>query len=122
RARRPRPQGMTMAPQDRERQGLDEVLACRSLPTLPAVAVEMLRLLRDDNTTLKQIAKLVRREQGLATKVLRTVNSPLYGLRQPCRSIDRALAYLGLSAVKSIVLGFSLMECARGMAIGEQLD
>jgi two-component system cell cycle response regulator len=103
-------------------KALDQVLACRSLPTLPAIAVEMLRLMRDESTTLKQIAKLVRSDQGLATKVLRTVNSPLYGLRQPCRSIDRALAYLGQNAVKSIVLGFSLMESVRDTALGDGFD
>src|SRR5690606_24897223 len=102
-----------------DQAALDQVLNCRSLPTLPAVAVELLQLMRSDKTTLKQIAKLVRSDQGLATRVLRTVNSPLYGLRQPCQSIDRALAMLGLSAVKSIVLGFSLMESARGSLISE---
>jgi two-component system, cell cycle response regulator len=103
---------------DANSSALDQVLACRSLPTLPAVAVELLELMRDDSATLKQIAKLVRSDQGLATKVLRTVNSPLYGLRSPCRSIDRALALLGLSAVKSIALGFSLMESAPDAALG----
>ncbi len=101
---------------------LDRVLACRSLPTLPAVAVEVLRLTRDPDTSLKQIAKAVRSDQGLAAKALRTVNSPLYGLRQPCKTIDRALAHLGQNTVKSIVLGFSLMDSAREAPRGFGMD
>ncbi|MFG0286431.1 MAG: HDOD domain-containing protein [Phycisphaerales bacterium JB039] len=91
----------------------ERVLSCRSLPTLPAVAVEVLRLTRDPGASVKRMAKVVQSDQGLAAKVLKTVNSPLYGLSEPCKTIERALAYLGQNAVKSIVLGFSLIDSAR---------
>ncbi len=89
---------------------LIDVLNCPSLPSLPAVAVQLLELTGDPNVNMKDIAKLVSTDQGLSAKVLKTVNSSYYGLAKPCGSIDRALAFLGLNTVKSIVLGFSLVE------------
>ena len=89
---------------------LDEVVACPSLPSLPQVAVHVLELTRDPEVKLKTIASTVQNDQALAGKILRTVNSSFYGLSKPCPTISRALAYLGLSTVKSLVLGFSLIE------------
>ncbi len=97
---------------------LERVLACTSLPTLPAVAVEVLELSSDPDVRLADIASAVQNDQALTGKILKTVNSSFYGLARPCPSIDRALAYLGLSTVKSLVLGFSLVDCFRQSDVG----
>lgn len=89
---------------------LDEIMMCPSLPSLPAVAVRLLELTSDPDVAISDIAKLVQQDQALAGKVLKTVNSSFYGLSSPCGSIDRAMGYLGLNTVKSLVLGFSLVE------------
>lgn len=64
---------------------------------------------------LNEIAELIQNDPGLATKVLKTVNSSFYGLSKPCPSIERAIAMLGLKAVKSLVLGFSMVNLAGGI-------
>lgn len=100
---------------------LDKVLACPDLPSLPTVAVELLALTRDPDVDLGDIADLVQHDQGLASRILRTVNSSYYSLSQPCPTIKRALAYLGLTTVKSLVLGFSLVELSKGCRLGFDL-
>lgn len=92
---------------------LEKVLACPNLPTLPAVAVDLLKLTRDPEVDLADIGRLVEKDVALSGKILRTVNSSYYGLSQPCPTINRALAYLGLNTVKSLVLGFSLVDLSR---------
>lgn len=89
---------------------LEEVLSCPTLPSLPAVAVEVIELTRDPEVKLERLAETIQNDQGLASKVLRTVNSSYYGLRQKCATIRQALVVLGLSAVKSLALGFSLVS------------
>jgi len=101
---------------------LEEVLHCPNLPSLPAVAVRLLELTSDPDVALRDIAKLVQQDQGLACKVLKTVNSSFYGLSSPCSSIDRAMGYLGLNTVKSLVLGFSLIETTKGVDAGFDLE
>ena len=92
---------------------LDKVLASRKLPTLPAVAVKMLQLTRNPDVDLGDIVELVQCNQALSAKILKTVNSSYYSLQQPCPNIKRALTYLGLNTVKSLVLGFSLVDMTR---------
>jgi two-component system cell cycle response regulator len=88
----------------------ERVLGAKSLPSLPAVALQVLELTRDPNVSLDEIAKVIQNDQAIAAKVLRTVNSSYFGLSHPCGSISRAIGYLGLNTVKSLVLGFSLVD------------
>lgn len=100
---------------------LEQVLGCPSLPSLPTVAVQILELTRDENVKLQAIADLVQHDPALTAKILRTVNSPYYGLVKPCPTIPRAIAYLGLNTVKSLVLSFSLVDLTRQASEGFNL-
>jgi len=92
---------------------LQSILTCPNLPTLPAIAVQLMELTSDPNVAMSDIARLVQQDQALSAKVLKTVNSSFYGLSSSCGSIDRAMGYLGLNTVKSLVLGFSLVETTK---------
>lgn len=89
---------------------LEQILACPTLPTLPTVAVRILQLTADADVSIDDVADVIEKDQGLSAKVLRTVNSPLYGLRQRCGSIPRAMVMMGLGPVKSLAVGFSLVS------------
>lgn len=89
---------------------LNKILACKSLPSLPAVALKVIEQTSDRNIKLSDLAATIQNDQGLAAKVLRTVNSSFYGLRSPCSTINRALVLMGLAPVKTLVLGFSLVN------------
>jgi two-component system, cell cycle response regulator len=88
---------------------LEKVLSCQRLPSMPAIAARVIELTSSESVSMKEIADTITNDQGLASKVLRTVNSPFYGLRKPCASINQAIVMLGLSAVKTLALGFSLV-------------
>jgi diguanylate cyclase (GGDEF)-like protein len=89
---------------------LEQVLSCKTLPSIPAVAARVIELTNDKNVSMKALAETITNDQGLAAKVLRTVNSSFYGMRQKCSSINQAIVMLGLSAVKTLALGFSLVS------------
>ncbi|HUO07176.1 MAG TPA: GGDEF domain-containing protein [Phycisphaerae bacterium] len=84
-------------------------MASPQLPTLPAVAIRALELTRRDNVNLNEIAELISNDPALSTKILKTVNSPFYGLPKQVSTISHALVILGLQAVKTLALGFSLI-------------
>jgi HD-like signal output (HDOD) protein/GGDEF domain-containing protein len=96
---------------------IEEILNCPSLPSLPAVAVKVIELTSNPRVKVTEIAEVIQNDQALAAKVLRTVNSPFYGLRERCASIHKAVVLLGLSPVKSLALGFSLVH-----SIGQTKD
>lgn len=56
-----------------------------------------------------ELADLIAAEPLIAARVLATVNSPLYGLRNPVGGIDQAVAYLGLTTVRSVCLQYIMI-------------
>lgn len=101
---------MSLSPQT---PSIDQVLNCPNLPTLPSVAVQLLELIRDPEVGISDIKQLVESDTGLAGRVLKTVNSSAFGLRQRCNNIKLALGYMGMNSIKSLVLGFSLVDWTR---------
>ncbi len=89
---------------------LEEILACPRLPSLPAIAAKVIEMTSDPDVSIKELAGVIQQDQAMSAKILRTVNSSFYGLRERCGTIDKALVMLGLSPVKSLVLGFSLVS------------
>jgi len=88
---------------------LATILASPDLPTLPAVAARLLSLMAEEETSLGDIATLIAQDMGLATKIIRVVNSPLYSFSQDITTVQRAVPILGSNAVRSLVLSFSLL-------------
>lgn len=101
---------------------LEEILSCPSLPSLPAVALRVIEQTSDINIKLPELAATIQNDQGLAAKVLRTVNSSFYGLRTRCSTINKALVMLGLGPVKALALGFSLVSALESKEGDENFD
>lgn len=93
---------------------INELIDQGELPTLPVVASALLDLSSNPDVELRQIADIIEFDQGISTKVLRTINSSFYGLQNKCVNIRQALAYLGLNTVRGLVMGFSLARMIDG--------
>ena len=65
---------------------------CRSLPTLPAVAMKVLELARAEQPNVEEIARTLSSDPALATKILRMVNSPAYSLRFEVTTVRHAIS------------------------------
>lgn len=91
---------------------LEKVRCAENLPTLPVVAVEILRLTRQD-ASVEELAGVIQQDPTLAAKLLKLVNSPLFGVRREVCSIKQAVSLLGLRTVKVMALSFSLVETIR---------
>ena len=90
-------------------QLIQRIKQCPTLPTLPAVAVQVLELAQNPDVDIAQIAKVLSKDPALSLKILRTVNSSFYARSNPVSTISHALVFLGLQSVKTLVLGFSLV-------------
>lgn len=99
-----------MSQSDVKRYDAAERLAALAgnLYTLPAVALEILDLVDRVDTDAIALRRCVEKDPALAAKILRVVNSSLYGPSQPIGDLGQALAFLGAKPLKLLVLGFSL--------------
>ena len=78
------------------------------LPTMPAVATKILRVAGSEDANIADVTRLIASDQGLASKILSTCNSPYYGLPQRVKTLSRAVALLGFKSVRNLVLVHSL--------------
>lgn len=75
----------------------------RQLPLVPALAVRLVRSLRDPSLGHAELAGQIAADPALAGQLLRLVNSPFYGMRRRIGTVADAIAMLGLNLVRRIV-------------------
>ncbi len=80
----------------------------RSLPSLPVVALDVLRICGDPDGDIAELADVLSRDPVLAGQVLQVANSPFYYRGTPATSLHRAAMALGMQALKVVALGFTL--------------
>src|ERR1700760_4667349 len=90
-------------------QLINRIRQCSNLPSLPAIAIQVLELAQKADVDIAEIARTISKAPALSTKILRTVNSSFYARSQNVSTISHALVILGLQSVKTLVLGFSLV-------------
>ncbi|MCL4304989.1 HDOD domain-containing protein [bacterium] len=82
----------------------------RSLPTLPDSATRVLALADDPDSSHRSLADAVDSDPSIATRLLKLVNSPYFGIRGTVTSIQQALVFLGVSNLRNLVLSSSAMD------------
>lgn len=102
---------------------IEEIVArAGALYSLPAVAVEVLRLTESPRVDVQALKECIARDPALTVKILRVVNSSLFGLPREVSDLNQALALLGIKPLKLLALGFSLPESLFLSAARDQLD
>ncbi len=80
------------------------------LYTLPAVAMQVLQLTECPKVDSAALKDCIERDPALVSKILRTVNSSLFGGIRNVTDLNQAIALLGIKPLKLLVLGFSLPD------------
>lgn len=86
------------------------VIEMTNLPTLPGVLRQIARMTEDRESSAQDVAKLIGTDQVLSAKVLRLINSPVYGFPGRISSVTHAVVLLGFNVIKGLVLGTSVFS------------
>jgi diguanylate cyclase (GGDEF)-like protein len=87
---------------------LEQLIASDKLPSLPQVAVRVLEIARSPEPDIDELVRVIKADPGISGRIMQTVNSALFGLRQRVSSIEAAIPLLGITLVRTLVLSFSL--------------
>ncbi len=89
-----------------------EEIASRAITlySRPTVAMELVRLAEEPRVDAKLLKECVAQDPALTCKILRVVNSSLFGLNRPVADLNQAIGLLGIKPLKLLVLGFSLPD------------
>jgi putative nucleotidyltransferase with HDIG domain len=81
-----------------------------TLPTVPAVLKKLSAIIEKPRITLLEISSFISNDPALTTKVLKMVNSAIYGFPGRIASVSHATMLLGLNVIKGLLLGVSVFE------------
>lgn len=82
----------------------------RSLPTPPAIVMQIVQLLADEDVSMDDISGSVALDAALASKVLRTVNSAAFSPAARVTRLDRAISFLGIGPFRSLLMGTAMSD------------
>lgn len=86
------------------------------IPPCPAILTKLMQEMRNVEPDFAKLGKLIGGDVSLAAAMLKTVNSPFYGLRTRATSVQQAMALLGLRNVAQLVTGLLLRDAFPGGA------
>lgn len=96
---------------------LDDILQnVDRIPPFSEVAQKAMSLLEDPNVTAKDLSGVIQYDQALTAGVLKTCNSPYYGLQRKVASVSDAVVVIGHNTLKDVILTCSAVPYYKGEA------
>lgn len=97
---------------------IERIEKIENLPTIPAILRKILAIIEDPNVSLQKISDFVASDPTLTARILKMVNSPVYGFPGRISSVNHAMVILGLNAVKGLLIGVSVFEVMKKNMVG----
>lgn len=89
-----------------------------NLPTIPATLKNIINFLENPSTSINKISDFISKDPVLTMKVLKMINSPVYGFPGRISSVNQAVLLLGLNVIKGMLLGVSVFELMQKAMVG----
>ncbi|MCP4679290.1 MAG: GGDEF domain-containing protein [Deltaproteobacteria bacterium] len=83
-----------------------------NLPVPPHVVARVIQIASDPESGVGDICDVIKTDAVISTQVLKSVNSAYYGLRRKITSIERAVSFMGIRAVRNLVLCLGVQTLA----------
>lgn len=96
------------------------ILETVDIPSLPVVAMKVLRLMSNDYSSVNELEKIISADQAFSTRLLKIANSPYYGRGRTIDTISTAVVLVGFDTMKNLVVAASMNDLHRKHGAIEQ--
>jgi HD-like signal output (HDOD) protein len=80
------------------------------VPSLPEVAININKYIGDPNANIANMAKVIQMDPALAAKLVQVANSALYARHGGVEDCRTAVARLGMTTTRNLVMSFALRQ------------
>ena len=91
----------------------EQIKASGDLPSPKGAALAIIRLTRKEDLSLAELARVIKTDPAFVGRLIKAANAAAFGARRSVASVQDALVVLGLSSVRNMALGFSLLSSYR---------
>ena len=92
------------------------------IPPQPQILTDLQMEMVMPDFSLNDIAELIAKDVGLSGNVLKTINSPIFGMPSKITSIPQAISLLGLNSVVNIINAVALRDTLSGEDAGTMIN
>ena len=75
-----------------------------NLPTLPSIVAKVNELVQNPTTSATDLNEVISRDLALSGRLLKLVNSSMYGFPRRISNVTHAVVILGFNTVRNVVL------------------
>lgn len=86
----------------------------KNLPTLPDIVHKIVTLVKDENTSARDLCRLISYDQAISLRLLKVANSAYYGFLRDIATVQHAIIVLGFNEVKRLSLGIAMFNFMKG--------
>ena len=97
-----------MAESDLIDKEMERIAGSIGIPPCPGILLELAEEAKKEEADFGKVERLVARDVGLSAMLLKTINSPFYGLRTKISSVSQAISMLGLASLSKTITGLVL--------------
>lgn len=95
---------------------IDHVSEGFSIPSMPDILIKVQKICADPDGEIADLATLIATDIGLSSAILKTINSPLYGMNRAISDIGQAVMLLGMGSVSTLIAGILIKQSFKGEA------
>ncbi len=95
--------------------------AASDIPTIPVVAVKVLKMIESEGVTAEELAKVVSADAAVAARVLKISNSSFYGCQRQIKTLPHAIMMLGYNTLRSLVVAASVKQVYTPYGLTEKM-
>jgi HD-like signal output (HDOD) protein len=95
---------------------LEQAVLNLGIPPCPEILLDLAEEARKEEPDLQRIEKLICADVGLSAALIKTINSPFYGLRNKVNSVMQAIHMLGMSQLSLMVMSMVLRDVLKGIS------
>jgi len=104
-----------LAPRPLSHTELEKALAAIRIPAYPAVVAEVMREAQKDDPQIKVLTRIIASDVGMSATAVKLANSPMLGGTNPVKSVQQAVARLGISNILNVVIAVALRNSTDGL-------
>lgn len=87
----------------------------KGLVSLPEACVRVNEMVDDPNSSADDIGKVIAQDPSLTVRILKIANSPFYGLSREIETVSRAIAVMGTTQLRDLVVATSAAKSFEGI-------
>jgi HD-like signal output (HDOD) protein len=94
------------------------VRSCSAIFTLPEIYTRVRDVVDNPESSMDDLANAIKIDPGISARLLKVVNSPLYGFPKQIDNISRAVNMIGMQSVSDLVAATTIGRTFAGMTAG----